>query len=1112
MKLDFGKWAFDNNRLVSFLVLVLLLGGAYSYYIMPKLEDPEIRVRQALVVGIYPGASAYQVELEMVDPLEKSIRQMKNIHHVESYCFADMAILTVELESIVKGNELEQTWDILRRKVNSANLPEGATIAVKDDFGDVFGMFYALTGDGLSDRELSDYAELLKRELSAIDGVSRIDIYGKRTECIDVTINQDRLSSLGVTPMEVLTTLSGQNTTAYSGYYRAKDLRVRVTVGDKYRTAEDIANLLIAGHEDDQIRLHDIADVTMGYADPVRNSMSYDGQRALGISISATSGTDITKIGSKVETVMEQCRQSRLPVGVEFHQVFFQPERVSDALGTFMINLLESVILVVVVLIFTMGLKSGLIIGASLVVIVAGSILVLNSQDGTLQRVSLGSFILAMGMLVDNAIVIVDGILVARSQGKPRLEALTSIGRQTAMPLLGATLIAILAFLPIFMSPDTTGTYVRDLFIVIAISLLLSWILALVHVPLMAGVAFYRKKRNWQDLLAREYRLRRLRRQRRLHTLPDVIMEKSEDKERPRDSHAGRKEADDEEADTQQTIAFEAVDASAVTAPSEDDPGPYTGKIYRGLRSFLVLAIRFRWATVALLLGALVFAGYCYRFLPQGFFPDMTYDQLYLEYKMPEGTNWTRIASDLDSIQSWLRKRPEIRHITASTGGTPSRYNLVRSIASPSLSYGELIIDFESPDALVSNMEEIQTELSRMFPDAYVKLKRYNLMYKKYPIEVKFEGSDPAVLHALSDSCRAIMLRTGAVRLITTDWGPRQPVLVVDYNQQNAREVGLSRREVATSILAATDGIPASSFYEGIHNVPIYIKCVDADGNPIDRLEDATVFGLLPNIFGVLTEETIMGYATGAISKEEILEEVMRMVPLRQVADGVHVEWEDPLVIRYNGKRAQRVQCSPVAEMGTEEARREVEAALERELQLPDGYSFSWGGEAEASTQSMKYLFRNFPLAIILIIAILILLFKDYKSPVILFCCIPMILIGVIPSVLISGKTFGFVAIVGVLGLIGMMLKNGIVLMDEIRLQISTGKDPYRCLIDASLSRLRPVMMAALTTILGMVPLVPDAFFGSMAVTIMGGLFVGTIITLVIIPVLYAIFFNVKKR
>ena len=383
-------------------------------------------------------------------------------------------------------------------------------------------------------------------------------------------------------------------------------------------------------------------------------------------------------------------------------------------------------------------------------------------------------------------------------------------------------------------------------------------------------------------------------------------------------------------------------------------------------------------------------------------------------------------------------------------------------------------------------------------------------MYKKYPIEAQFSGPDPAVLHQLADSCRAAMLRTGAIRLITTDWGPQVPMLMVDYNQQNARQLGLSRTEVGTTLLAATDGIPVGSFYEGIHNQPIYVNTLDAEGNPIEDLNEANVFNLLPNVNGVLNRETMEQLVMGKINQAELLQRMLTTTPLRQVGGGISVEWEDPLVIRFNGQRAQRVQCSPVDGMGTEAARKVVETELMK-MKLPEGYTLSWAGEKEASDQSMKYLFKNFPLAIILMIAILIMLFKDYKIPTILFSCIPMILIGVIPAVLISGKTFGFVAIVGVLGLIGMMLKNGIVLMDEIQLEISEGKEPHQALIDSSLSRLRPVMMAAATTILGMIPLLPDAMFGSMAATIMGGLFMGTIITLLIIPVLYALFFKIKN-
>ena len=1083
--MDLGSWAFANSKLVRMVIAVLLVGGLYAYYDMSKLEDPELKVRQALVVGVYPGASAHEVELELVDPLEKSIRQTPDVNSVQSYCYADMCIMTVELLSTVPNSALEQHWDILRRKVQSVSLPAGVSaVQVKDDFGDVFGMFYALTGDGLTDKQLSDYAEYMKREIANIEGISRVDIYGKRNECINVTIRQDKMANLGVSPLEVIQTLNGQTETVYGGYFDNGNNRVRVTIGDRTTTVHEIEDLIIQGHEKDQLRLTDIAEVHKEYDEPIRNSMRYDGENALGLSISAISGSDITKIGRTVEEKIAQLEQ-QMPVGVECHKVFFQPERVNNALNTFLLNLMESVLLVVIVLMIFMGFRSGLIIGYSLIIIVLGSILVLYGLDGTLQRVSLGSFILAMGMLVDNAIVIVDGVLVDKKAGKSMTEALTSTGRKTAMPLLGATLIAILAFLPIFLSPDTTGLYVRDLFIVMSVSLLLSWVLALVHVPLMSSVLLY----GLSDAVARTAHRKSKHakevynagRKRRWAWLSRLMRTRS-----------SKRVGDDEEDQ------------------ARSDASEYNGRAYRLLASVLDLVLNHRWATIAVMVLLIALCGYGYKFIPQAFFPDMEYDQLYMEFKLPEGRNYTQVEKDLAEIQDYLRTRPEVTHIVASTGGTPSRYNLVRSIATPSLAYGELIIDFTSPQALAKNMDDIQAHVSEMFPDAYVKFKRYNLMYKKYPIEAQFAGSDPAVLHQLADSCVAIMQRTGAVRLITTDWEPKVPVLTVNYNQSNARRVGMTRKEVGVSLLASTSGIPVGKFYDGIHSQKVYVDCVDKDGNPIENLEDAEVFSLMPNVSSFVERETFREIASGRMSVGDLLHQLLNPSPLRQVSDSISVDWEDPVVIRFNGVRAQRVQCTPALGMGTEAARKAVAKALEEELVLPEGYKLSWIGEKAASDQSMKYLFKNYPLAVILMICILVLLFKDYRVPVLLFCCIPMILIGVIPAVLISGKTFGFVAIVGVLGLVGMMIKNGIVLMDEIKLQISEGKERRQALVDSSLSRLRPVLMASLTTILGMIPLVPDAMFGSMAVTIMGGLVMATIICLVIIPVLYALFYKIK--
>ena len=1034
--MNISKWALNRGVLINAFVAVLIIGGLWAFTQMPKLEDPAVRVKQALVVATYPGASAHQVELELTDPIEKSIRQMPGIDHIESSSYADMTIITVELHPTVKDDELEQQWDLLRRKVENIkpSLPKGSQVmTVADDFGDVYGMFYALTGDGLSDRQLSDYAELIKREVLAIDGVTRVDIYGKRPECININLKEEKMANLGVLPTEVIQTLNGQNATSYAGYYDNGTRRIRVTVDDKFRSVEDIADMLIAGHDDDQLRIRDIADVSKGYEKVTRNAMLRDGERALGISIACSSSHDILKVGDKVEEKLGQLAE-RMPVGVEYNKVFFQPERVSDSLYTFLINLLESVVIVVVVLVFFMGFKSGVILGISLAVIVFGSFLVLSGFDGTLQRVSLAAFILAMGMLVDNAIVIVDGILVDLRSGKPRAEALTSIGRKTAMPLLGATLIAILAFMPIFLSPDTSGVYVRDLFIVIAVSLLLSWLLALTHVPLMAN--------------------------RLLH-------------------------------------------------PKVSEGEAYKGKAYDMLDKVMGVCLRHRLmvvgAAVVLLVGSLS----CYPFLQQSFFPDMEYDQLYIEYKLPEGYNSTQVEHDLEQMRTMLMQCKDVTHVTTSIGGTPSRYNLVRSIATPSLAYGELIVDFTSPETLVAHLDSMQRTLNDRFPDAYIKIKRYNLMYKKYPIEICFNGPDPQVLHQLTDSAMAIVRNSDKVCLPTSDWEPRVPVLTVDYNQQAARTSGLSRGDVALSLMSYTDGIPVGTFYDGIHPENIYVKCHTDKGEEVENLDRVNVFGMMPNVGNVFNRSTVQKLMSGRLDKDDVIRQVTSTTPLSQVSKGIDIRWEEPVVVRYNGQRQQRLQCSPAPGVSTESARQSIAKAIES-IALPEGYSLSWEGEYKASTQSKQYLFKGFPLSVVMMLLILIMLFNDFRRPAIIFSCIPLVVVGVFPSVLLSGKDFGFVAIVGILGLIGMMIKNGIVLIDEISLQTSQGKPLDRALIDSSKSRLLPVMMASLTTILGMIPLISDSLFGSLAVTIMGGLAAGTVIILIFIPVLYSLMYKRK--
>ncbi|MDY3978932.1 MAG: efflux RND transporter permease subunit [Tidjanibacter sp.] len=1036
---NLSGWALHNKKLIYFLIAVTILFGLYSAYDISKLEDPRISIKMALVVAVYPGASAYDVELNVVDPLEKSIRSIKNIDDIQSTCTNDMAIIQVSFDWSLPPEQTEQYFDILRRKVNDiqSSMPEGVQLRVSDDFGDVYGMFYTLESEGFTNREMTEYAEKIKHEVQMIKGVSDVKIFGGEKESIDIVVNQDRMASLGVLPAEVLMTLGNQTKNVYSGYFDAGDRRIRIAVDDRLDSAEQIGNMIISGHESDLLRLRDIATVENGTASPSRSLMYRNGNPAIGISISAEEGTDVVKLGHKVDRRIEELRSNMLPAGISVDKVFFQPERVSKALGVFATNLIESVLIVILSLMLTMGYRNGLIIGKTLIITVLGSLAVLYIFGGTLQRVSLGAFILAMGMLVDNAIVIADGIAVDLQRGVPREEALTSIGRKTAWPLLAATLIAIIAFLPPFLSKDSVGEYLHDLFIVLAVSLLLSWVLALVYVPIEAD--------------------------KRIKIKPEK---------------AGR--------------------------------NPYDSKIYNALRRTMEWSLTHRTIVLGGALVLVLASVWCFRYLPREFFPDMEYEQIFIEYKLPEGTAQRKVKADLDEITAYLNADPNVTGVTMALGGTPSRYNLVRSVATPSLSYGELIVDYLSPDVLVEHLPELQAYLQANYPEAVVRAKRYNLMFKKYPIELQFEGPDPAVLKKLTAEAVDIMERSPYFRRVTTDWEPEVPVLNIDYDQARAREASLSRTDVGMSVLAASEGIPVGNLYDGWYTRPIYLKVADANGKPIESLNTAPVFGTLPPVENIDGND-LKGLLTGTTTKSDLLEKVMSTTPLDAVSNGISLRWDDPIVVRDNGTRAMNALGDVAWGESTESARASVKDEVAK-IELPDGYQMRWRGEHEASGRAMESLFKNVPLTIVLIIALLIALLKDYRRPLIIFLCLPLLAVGVVFGIWVSGKAFGFVAICGCLGLMGMLIKNAVILMDEIDAELRNGVEAKTALIESSASRFRPVMMASLTTIFGMIPLLKDCLFGSLSVTIMSGLLVGTLITLLFIPILYSLFFKIKTR
>ncbi|MDR2362310.1 MAG: efflux RND transporter permease subunit [Prevotellaceae bacterium] len=1035
-----AELALKNRLLIWFLVVAFIAGGVFAFFDMGKMEDPELIVRVAQVVTVYPGASAQEVELHVTDPLEKAIRSMTGLGAVESKSSANMSIIQVTLDVTMPEKEIQQHWDILRRKVNDLlpDLPpEAQKPVVMDDFGDVYGLFYVFTTDGFSDDEFNDCIESIKQELQTVEGAGKVATCGEQKPCIYIDIKQDRLAHLGVHFYELIQTIRAQNQMVYPGYFQSGNNRMRLEITDRYSHIEDIENLLIKGHEDDQLRLGDIATVHYGIIDPARQSMRYDGRGAIGLAVSMAPGHDITKVGKAVEKRLEQLVQTgSIPLGIEFHKVFFQSDRVNDAIRVFLQNLLEAIVIVIFVLMLTMGFRSGVILGTNLLVIVLGSFIILNLCDGTLQRVSLGALVLALGMLVDDAVVVVDGILVDRQRGVPRMQYLTDTARKTALPLLGATLIAILAFFPIFLSPDMAGIYVRDMFIVLAVSLAISWILSVTLAPIQADI-FLRKKK-----------------------------------------------------------------------PARSEAELFTGKFYVGLRRMLYFMLSHRLSTLAAVVALLALTVFGFGFVRQGFFPDFTYEQAYIEYKMPEGTHIHKVKTDLQHMEQQLLARNDVLHVTSSYGGTPFRYNLVRSVSEPSLSYGELIVDFTTPEALQKALPALQKELSENYPQAYVRIKKYNLMYKPFPIEALFCGPDPAVLKTLSAQAEAIMREEPSVMLVTNNWEPEAPVFMVAYNQSISRNTGVSRADIALSLLAATDGIPVSLYHNGETAAPLLLRTTDIRNRSLDDLSNIPILKAIPSL-PTLHQETIIGLMTGSRDRSAIISDILQPTLLSQVSDSLYLHWEDPVIRRVEGKRAICAQCNNMFGYTPAQSRKAIREKIEQ-IPLPDGYELSWRGEAQAKAESTRYLFAGVPVSIVLMFVILLMLFKDIRKPLIIVLCIPLASIGIVGGLLISGKEFGFVAIVASLGLIGMMIRNGIVLLEEVMRLSRAGTPPIDALLTASSSRFRPVVMAAATSIVGMIPLLSDVLFGSLAVVFMGGLTVGTIITLMIVPVLYAVLYKIK--
>jgi multidrug efflux pump subunit AcrB len=1000
---------FSIERRVTTLVLTIVMLGAglLSYDGLSRLEDPEFTIKEALIITPYPGASAAEVEEEVTDRLEKAAQQMGQLKFIESKSDRGLSTITVTIKDKYQKEDLQQVWDELRRKIGDVQdeLPPGVgTSIVVDDYGDVYGIFVAIYGDGYSYAEIKDVVDLLRRELLLVRDVGKINTYGERVEAVYVELNRDRMSQLGISDDAIIAELRQKNVVTDAGRVKVGAEFITINPTGEITAVKHFESILISGGGEEQIYLRDVANVRRGYVEPQDHLIRYDGREAIGLGISTVAGGNVVKMGEALEQRIAELT-GQLPVGIEAGFVSMQSEAVTVAINGFVVSLLQAVAIVIVVLLFFMGLRSGILIGFVLMVTIAGTFIFMAPMEVALERISLGALIIALGMLVDNAIVVVDGVLVRLEKGIDAKKGSIEIVKQTAVPLLGATIIAILAFAAIGTSDDNTGEFCRSLFQVVMVSLLLSWVTAVTLTPLLC-VMFLKGPENKDGETAKD---------------------------------------------------------------------PYSGRVYSLYKNFLQAAIRMKFVTLALVIGLFATSLWGFGFVKQSFFPPSTRPQFMVDIWLPQGTHIDDTVNSVAAVEQHILGLQGVTHVTSLVGKGGLRFLLTYSPEKLNSAYAQLMVDVESTDV----MDDLAVQVEDYLDANYEDMMGYSSKFQLGPgstgkIQARFSGPDRNVLRGLAEQTEAIYRADNDAKAIRTDWRQRVKMVRPVLAEEQANLNGITRPDIANTLLDGFQGRSVGIYREGDLLLPVILRAEERERTNIDSMGDLQI------------------WSPAAEAR----------IPLRQVVSGFNTVFEDEIIQRRNRKPTITVFADPDAGYATALYARiapQVEA-----LELPPGYELEWGGEYEDSANAQAGLSAGLPVFFLSMVLITVMLFNSLKQPLIIWLTVPLAVIGVTAGLLLSGQPFGFMALLGILSLSGMLIKNAIVLIDEINYQIDVGTPLIPAIVDSGASRLRPVGMAASTTALGMIPLLFDAFFVSMAITIIAGLAFATLLTMIVVPVLYA--------
>mgnify|MGYP002548993709 FL=1 len=1005
------EYSLKNRKVVWFFLFVLLAGGALGFVTLGKKEDSVFVIKSASLVCSYPGATPLEVEQLVTEPIEREVQSMRLVHKITSESYYGLSKVLVELDPATRASEIPQLWDELRRKVLNIQprLPAGASpVTVADDFGDVYGIYYGLSVDGgFTWAELRDWAQRIKTALVTVDGVQKVSLFGEQTPVVNVYVNLAALANFAIRPETIVATIGQQNTIVNSGEKQAGALQIQILEAGTYKNLDDISNQMLTAASGKQYRLGDIARVERGYADPPQTLMRVDGRRAVGIGISTEAQVDVVKTGEKITRVLDGLTR-QMPVGMDLTVLYPENRIARQANATFVLNLAESVAIVILIIMLVMGFRAGVLIGSSLLFSIGGTLLLMQFLGEGLNRTSLAGFIIAMGMLVDNAIVVTDNAQQAMLRGVARRRAVVDGANAPRWSLLGATLIAIFSFLPFYLAPSSVAEIVKPLFVVLALSLLLSWVLALTQTPLFG------------DFMLR-------------------------------------------------------------VKPVADDP--YDTKFYRAFDRILAALLRWRWGVVAGVAALFAAALAVMGLMPQNFFPSLDKPYFRADVLLPEGYNIRDTERNLRTMEEWLHAQPEVKTVSVTMGSTPPRYYLASSSVSLRPNFGNILVELHDKEQTEAVEARFNAYVRAMCPDVWLRSSLFKLSpVPDAAIEFGFIGDDIDTLRRLTQAAEEIMWRTPGTVNIRNSWGNRVPTWLPLYSQMKGQRIGVTRSQMAQGITIATQGYRLGEYREGDQFMPILLKDENIDTYNLTNLQALPIFTPAGKVYSI-----------------------------EQATDGFRFEYRVGVVKRYNRQRVMKAQCDPGRGGNTMRLYAALRDSVLRGVVLPEGYSMKVFGEQESQQESNSALARYMPLTMVLIFIVLLLLFRNYREPVVILLMIPLIFIGVVLGLAVTGKVFNFFSLLGLLGLVGMNIKNAVVLVGQVGVLRSEGKDAYEALTAATRSRIVPVAMASGTTILGMLPLLFDSMFGAMAATIMGGLLVATLLTVCVLPVVYAIFYNIRK-